>query len=240
MTTTTSALMTVLIDSKQPDVLSHLGYDGVTPLRVPLAAGSLNLIAHDGALLAIERLPVESLTMAIRRGTLSDRAAALKALTPWAYLVLVGDLASDRKGKAIIAGQPSGWEWRSVQGALATLQELGVVVLSCASDNQLGDLLVTLARRDRGPVKVAPPRETLFTTPAEQLLCAIPGIGEEKAEQLLTEYPSAAWALIALTNPDYAPKGVGPKTIASARAALGLHDSQQLCIDQISRPNLPD
>lgn len=239
MTVATSAILSVLIDAKQPDVLNHLPFDGATPLRVPLAAGSVNLIAHDGALLGIERLPVESLPMAIRRGTLADRAAALRALTPWAYLIIVGELAPLRNGKAVIAGQPSGWDWRSVQGALASVQELGVVVLEAGTDQQFGELLVSLARRERGSVRVSPLRDVLFTTPAEQLLCSIPGIGEEKAESLLAEYPSAAWALIALTNPDYAPKGIGPKTIASARAALGLHDSQQLCIDQINRPNLP-
>ena len=51
-TTATSALLSVLIDAKQPDVLSHLSFDGVAPIRAPLAAGSINLIAHDGALLA--------------------------------------------------------------------------------------------------------------------------------------------------------------------------------------------
>lgn len=230
-TTTTSAILSVLIDAKQPDVLNHLPFDGATPLRVPLAAGSVNLIAHDGALLGIERLPVESLPMAIRRGTLADRAAALKALTPWAYLVIVGELAPLRNGKAVIAGQPSGWDWRSVQGALAGVQELGVVVLEAGTDQQFGELLVSLAKRERGAVRVSPLRDVLFTTPAEQLLCSIPGIGEDTAEMLIQSCGSAAFALVALTNPAHAPKGIGPKTIASARAALGLTDQQSLSVD---------
>ena len=228
----TTMMQAVMIGQGQPELLDHLDYAGAPAMRVPLAAGSVNIVASDGALLAIERLPVESLPMAIRRSTLADRCAALKALTPWAYLIIVGELSVQRNGKAVIAGQPSGWDWRAIQGALATIQELGVVVLYAGTDTQFGELLQSLARRDRGPVKVAPVRDLIFATPAEQLLTAIPGIGEDKAESLLAEWPSAAWALIALTNPAYAPKGIGPKTIAAARAALGLADNQQLSLDQ--------
>lgn len=234
MTTIASAIQTVLIDVKQPSMLDHLGYDGATTLRTPLAAGSLNLIAHDQQLLAIERVLVDSIPMAIRRGTLKDRAAAMRQITPWCYLVIVGDaLACDRKGKAIITGQTTGWDWRSIQGALASIQELGVVVLSCPNDTQFGELLVTLARRDRGPTRVAPLREALFATPEELLLQALPGIGEEKAEQILAACGGAARALIALTECDYAPAGIGPKTIASVRQALGLANNERLCLDLI-------
>lgn len=228
----TTMMQAVMIGQGQPELLDHLDYAGAPSMRVPLAAGSVNIVASDGALLAIERLPVESLPMAIRRSTLNDRCAALKALTPWAYLIIVGELSVQRNGKAVIAGQPSGWDWRAIQGALATVQELGVVVLSAGTDTQFGELLQSLARRDRGPVKVAPVRDLIFATPAEQLLTAIPGIGEDKAESLLAEWPSAAWALIALTNPAYAPKGIGPKTIAAARAALGLAEGMNLALDK--------
>lgn len=225
-------MQAVMIGQGQPELLDHLDYAGAPAMRVPLAAGSLNIVASDGALLAIERLPVESLPMAIRRSTLNDRCAALKALTPWAYLVIIGELSVQRNGKAVIAGQPSGWEWRAIQGALATVQELGVVVLHVGTDAQFGELLQSLAKRERGVVKVAPLREVLFTTPAEQILTAIPGIGEEKAEHLLTEFRSAAFALVALTNPLHAPAGVGPKTIQAARAALGLERGMTLALDK--------
>lgn len=225
-------MQAVMIGQDQPALLDHLDYAGAPAMRVPLAAGSVNIVASDGALLAIERLPVESLPMAIRRSTLNDRCAALKALTPWAYLIIVGELSVQRNGKAVIAGQPSGWDWRAIQGALATVQELGVVVLSAGTDTQFGELLQSLARRDRGPVRVAPVRDLIFPTPAELLLTAIPGIGEDKAKQLLSQCGFAANALVALTNPSHAPAGVGPKTIAAARAALGLPEGMTLALDK--------
>lgn len=237
MTTTTTAIQQVMIDQKQPELLDHLGFEGAPIIRLPLVAGSINLLAHDGALLAIERLPVESLTMAIRHHTLTSRAATLKALSPWAYLVLVGTIAGDKRGKTIINGQPTGWDWRSVQAALATVQELGVIVVDCAHDDQLSDLLITLARRSRGPARVQPLREALFATPAELVLQALPGIGEEKAESLLDQCPGAAWALVSLTDPNHTLPGIGPKTIASARQALGLRDNERLSIDVIERTN---
>ena len=231
MTTTTTAIQAVLIDPRQPAILDHIGYEGAPVTRAALAAGSLNIVAHDGAILAVERLPVESLTSAIRNHTLGARAAALRALTPWAYLVLVGDLTEGRDGKAVINGRPGGWDWRSVQGALMGVQELGCMVLSCHSDDRLSDLLTTLARRDRGKARIQPTREALFATPGEVMLTAIPGIGDERAEQLLEQTGSPAAALVALTEPDYAPAGVGPKTIEAARRALGLQENERLNID---------
>jgi len=46
-----------------------------------------------------------------------------------------------------------------VQGALATVQELGVTVLHLRHDTELAGLLAMLARRDRGPVKARAQRE---------------------------------------------------------------------------------
>ncbi len=231
MTTVTATTTLVMIDPRQPELLDHLGYANATVLRTRLQAGSLNVLAPDGALLAIERVPVESACHAIRTGTLIDRCAALRQLTPWAYLILVGDLTSDRKGKAVIHGKSTGWDWRSIQGTLATVQELGVIVLSCANDNRLSELVVTLINHERGPARLKPVREALFITPDEALLLAIPGIGETKAAELLAQSGSAALALISLSNPDYAVLGIGPKTIAQARQALGLPDGAQLCLD---------
>lgn len=236
MTTVATAIQSVLIDAKQPSILDHLGYDGAPVLRTTLAAGSLNVIAHDAQLLAIERVPADSVPMAIRRGVLTDRAAALRQITIWSYLVIVGELVSDRKGKAVIGGQSTGWDWRSIQGALASIQELGVIVLSCATDAQFGDLVVTLARRERGPMRVAPLREALFALPEELLLQAIPGIGEEKAAKLLEQCGTAGHALVALTDAGWAPAGVGTKTIEAARSTLGLQPNERLCLDLIEQP----
>lgn len=229
--TTTTSLHAVLIDPRQPAHLDALGYDGLQPHRTPLQAGSLNVLAADGALLAIERVPVESVPHAIRMGTLTSRAQRLRPLTPWAYLILVGDLTSDRKGKAIINGAPTGWDWRSIQGTLATIQELGVIVLSCANDDRFGDLLLTLARHDRGPARLQPVRDALFTLPEEALLLAFPGIGEQKAAELLEQCGSVSRALLTLTRPDYAIAGIGPETIAKARALLGLAANEQLSLE---------
>lgn len=230
MTTTTTTTL-VMIDARQPELLDHLGYDNATVLRTSLQAGSLNVLTPDGTLLVIERVPVESMAHAVRTGTLIDRCAAMRQLTSWAYLIIVGDLMSNKKGKAIINGKDTGWDWRSMQGALATVQELGVIVLSCANDDRLSELVVTLAKHERGPARLKPVREALFITPDEALLLAIPGIGEAKVAELLAQSGSAALALISLSNPAYALPGIGPKTIAGARQALGLPDGANLCLD---------
>lgn len=236
MTTATAfPIQSLLVDRRQPHILQTLNVDDAPVVATELAAGSLLVTCADGTLLGIERVPADSLAQSIRRDVLKARATALRQLTPWAYVVIVGSITPLSNGNTIVNGATTGWSWLSMQGALATVQEIGVVVLTIRSDTELPALLRTLARRDRGQVKAQPQRDAIFASPGEVLLSSLPGIGEEKAEAILrASGERVALALVSLTDPRYAPAGVGPKTIAATRQALGLADGEVLAIDTVT------
>lgn len=230
MTAPTAAA--VLIDARQPAYLHTLTVDGAPIVVTDLAAGSILITLADGALIAIDRVPADSLPHAIRQDTLAARAAALRQLTPWAYVVVVGSLLPLASGHTGINGAPTQWAWAAIQGALASVQELGCVVMHTRGDTEFVKTVETIAHRDRGRVRLQPVREALFASPAEQILCALPHIGEQRAERILRESGErAVLALVSLTNPDHPISGVGPETIKSARQALGLADGEYLAID---------
>ena len=231
MTTTTA--QAVLIDSRQPAYLHTVDVDAANVIVTELAAGSLLITCADGTMIGVERLPADSLLHAIRRDTLVSRAAALRSLTPWAYVVIVGSLLPLANGNAAVNGSPTGWSWLALQGALATVQETGVTVMQVRSDADLPNLLRALAHRERGPAKLQPVRDAIFASPAEQILAALPGIGETRAEALLRDSGErACLALVSLTDErQNATKGIGPETIKVARQALGLADGEYLVID---------
>ena len=186
---------------------------------------------EDGALLAILHLQAHEVTNGLKSGGLFGRIAGLKTWSSWAYLVISGGLECNRDGYARIGGHASKWRWDAVQGALTTIQELGVVVLQIADEQALGATIASLAKRDRGTKRERPRRDFDTMSPAEDILLCLPGIGPKIMLDLLNETSgSLIWALIALTAPDTSVPGVGPKIRADARAVLGLPDDQNLCL----------
>ncbi len=231
MTTPTKAAA-VLIDGRLPTYLHNVTVDDAPVVVTELAAGSILITLADGALIAIDRVPADSLPHAIRQDTLAARAAALRQLTPWAYVVIVGSLLPLAGGHTGINGSPTQWAWSAIQGALASVQEIGCVVMHVRGDTEFVKVVETIARRDRGRVRLQPVREALFASPAEQILCAIPGIGEQRAEAILRETGErAVLALVSVTDPAHKASGIGPETIKRARQALGLADGEYLAID---------
>lgn len=226
-------IQSLLIDRHQPAILHSLAVDGAPSIVTELAAGSLLITCADGTLIGVERLLAESLPHAIRREVLLPRVAALRQLTPWTYLVIVGTMLPLSNGNTALGGNPTAWTWMSIQGVLASVQEIGGTVLNIKSDTELPALLRTLSNRERTVVKLTPAREAIFTSPAEQILCALPGIGEEKAEAVLRDCDErAALALVALTDPRHnVTRGIGEKTVAGVREALGLLPGETLSID---------
>lgn len=186
---------------------------------------------EDGNLLAILHLRAHEVTNALKSGSLFGRIAALKQRSSWAYLLISDGLESNRDGYARIGGHASKWRWEAVQGALTTIQELGVAIIQINDEHQVGPMIASLAKRDRGTKRERPRRDFDTVSPAEDVLLCIPGIGPQTMLALLNETNgSLIWALIALTAPDTTVPGVGPVTKAAARAVLGLADDENLTL----------
>jgi ERCC4-type nuclease len=190
---------------------------GVPTISAPIAPASYLAVCADGAQLAIRVMATNDLRHALRNKTLYADMLKLRNLSPWAYLItLEGKLALDR-----ILGD-------DLSSALLSVQEIGVGTLHIKQET-LVETVQRLASRDRSTRRVRPPRDVLFANPDLDILLALPGIGEQKAEALLKHCGSAAWALMVLTNDEEDFPGIGPETRRKVRKALGLHDD--MCFD---------
>jgi ERCC4-type nuclease len=213
-----------LIDHREPPWMQALKF-GAAPVAVtPLPAGDCHILA--GAdLLIVERKTPADLLASIADGRLFDQAARMAALSAWVYVVITGELRPTPNGRVIADGRETGWSFDAVQGALLTVQELGVKVVYCRHDLDFAACLERLAARDRGPVPVKPARTANLLSPAVEALIALPLVGPDRAMALLDHFGTAGSALEYLTDTTWhedALAGIGNGVKAAVRRALGL------------------
>lgn len=202
-----------------------LGADYGAPKTImPLDSGTVWAVAGDGMLLAIWYLEADALLSVIADGTLSARAFALHGVSNWAYLVVAGSLNYQR------------WPWASIQGALLSVQELGVAILRVKTADDVPDLILQLAKRDRAPKRIRPPRTALFFTPGEDMLLALPGIGGDRLDKLMAFAGDPANALLALTDTSVNIPHIPKSVQEAARQAIGLVSDVRLGLDVIDPP----
>lgn len=230
-------LKAILIDSREPDWVKALTW-GEVPITVTELPTGDAWLATDDATIIIERKTIPDLLASIADGRLFAQCAEMVKVSPWRYLVvceipvIVGGhyYRSDTTTK-------TKWTVRQVEGALATVQQLGVTVIRDVPVEEYSSTLQWLANRDRGPVRIERKREAIMASPAEKILMALPGIGPAHAAALLKEYQTAAWAVTALTDGHAAQvHRIGSTKCASARRAYGLDDEQILAVNLIKSP----
>jgi ERCC4-type nuclease len=222
----------ILLDAREPTWIQQLTFGGAAVSITMLDAGDLLIACDDDSLLAIERKTPGDLLNTLREERLFPQIAKLREVTPFAYLVICGDLRPGPSGQAWADGKATGWNWASVSGALLSVQELGVHIIQCSGDNDYDQTVIRLANRDRQTIKTKPARDITVIGEAEQLLTALPGIGAEKAEALLKYCGSAAWALNYLTDLDFegSVPGIGEGIKRKVRRALGLEEWAEVCV----------
>lgn len=223
----------VMVDNREPEPYTLYTYGGIRPVVTTLDTGDLWITTSDNALILVERKTATDLISSIADGRLLDQCASMKATSPWAYLVIQGVIAPTTDGKVMVDGSRREWGWASVQGALQTVQEFGVVVLYLSSDPaEFQRLVPRLAGRDRSSAMVRPNRSVDFLPDDLNLLMSLPGIGFERAKALAAELPPA-WAMEYLTDPtwnsDRIP-GIGAGTKKRVRQAFGLKEGQRLAV----------
>lgn len=222
-----------LIDQREPTWVQALKFGGAMVAPTMLEHGDLLATCDDGTLLAIERKTASDLLNSIRDDRLWAQLAGIKAMTPWAYLLITGELRRGEDGNVLAEGRASGWSWAALQGALLQAQELGVHVLQCAGDAEYEPAVMRLAARSHKPEVIIPPaKEPRILTEAERVLFSLPGIGPDKAPAIMECCHTAAWALqmlSELTSKEYVP-GVGLGIKRAVRKALGLRANEQLAV----------
>lgn len=228
----------VMIDNREPQSIQSLKFGGVPTMRLQLETGDLWASTDDGEMLIIERKTPSDLLGSIKDGRLFQQVAAMRAKSKWAYVMVTGALAHSLDGHVITENRTTGWRWDDVQGALLTIQELGVSLIHCQSDSHYEEAVVRLARRDRKKVKAIEPRVTPHVlTDAEKVLISLPGIGIERAGLLLSEHGSAAYSIAWLTwlNTFAEVSGIGDGTKHNVRKALGLKAEEWIAVMDIEK-----
>jgi hypothetical protein len=80
----------------------------------------------------------------------------------------------------------TGWGLASVYGAILSIQEMGVFVVFCDGDANFKDCIIKLADRKRTEEQqVLPPRPGVLLGPKVAFLAGLPGIGIERAQDIL-------------------------------------------------------
>jgi ERCC4-type nuclease len=231
-------LQAAMIDSREPDWVQKLKFDGVPSIVTTLEYGDFWGTTDDGALICIERKTPTDLLGSIRDNRLFAQCAGMRGKTKWSYLVVTGVLRATRDGKVVADERITGWPWDSVSGALLTVQELGVGIVHTDTEQGYEAAVLRLARRKRGEEYIIEPKmDSRTMSHAEQVLTSLPGVGWQRAQDMLRVFDgraceALAWLTWMGTFGD-GPAGVGNGTKSSVRKALGLVEGEELyCWDK--------
>ncbi len=227
------SILSAVIDQREPEYIRQLTFGGAAVTSDLLEAGDLLAVCDDGALLAIEHKTPDDLLNSIRDNRLWTQLAGIRQVSRWAYLLITGELQRGADGHVQTDGRTTGWAWAAVQGALLQAQEMGIFVVQAASDGDYEPAVMRLAARSHQAEMLVPPaRAPRVLSDAEQVLYALPGIGAEKVQPILTYAGSPAWALSWLSQLDAQERvpGIGNGTKRVIRKTLGLEDDQELSV----------
>ena len=191
----------VICDSREPDHIKRLNF-GCPSMVQTLETGDLHIATDDDKLLIVERKAAMDFVNSIKDGRLFNQVARAKQITPYVYVVIVGSILPAKGGKTYINGNLTGWDYAAIQGVMVSIQELGVIIIYCADDNDFVAAVVRLANRSRDVIPVMPVREAAIFGGAENVLASLPGIGVKKAADLLKMFPNVGMALWFLTDVD--------------------------------------
>jgi len=214
-------MKSILIDSREPPDIQALEF-GVPTVVMALAAGDAMVTCDDGNTLVIERKTPGDLLGSIKDGRLFQQCHKMRELSEFCYLAIIGRIDMVKNDMVRVDGyRITGWTWESYQGALLTVQELGV---SIVYGSEFKTCVERLARRDRSGITIEPRRKSEPMEKDETFLASLPGIGVVQAKKILSHGP-ACWALDWLTDIwDESLKipGIGWNQKVAIRKILGL------------------
>ena len=245
------AIVTALIDSREPQHIQELTFGGVPTAVMALDYGDLHVLCDDDCTLIIERKTSDDLLGSMESDRLINqmgRCAQARfdaqmslstAESVWPYLMITGILHPTPDGKTMTNRGVTGWNWASVTGELLSVQELGINVVFCA-ENDYEQSVIRLANRSRDPQKqILPPKFPSILSPGHQVIASLPGIGLERLK-IAMDYAGnlPAWALVGLTDPEMEYKGIPKNVKKTIRAALKLKPDERLEIVTIDNQQI--
>lgn len=221
-------IISALIDSREPPEIQKLDF-GVPTIVTALDAGDMIIACKDGHTLIIERKEPSDLLGSIRNGRLFNQCAKMRELSQFCYLVITGKLYWTHDNKVQIGPRITSWNWDSVQGALLTVQEMGISIVYA---DDFKNAVERLARRSRNGIVIKPTRKSEPMQLDEIFLSSLPSIGPILAQRILGNGP-ACYALEWLTNiwsDGLKVPGIGQNQKIEIREILGLKSNEYLTI----------
>ena len=230
----------IMIDSREPDSVKNLKFGGIPTTVTMLETGDVYAVTDDGHTLVIERKTQDDFLNTLKDERLFPQLARMvekrnaqisngEPVTEWAYLVIEEPFTADRTGKVITSRGVTGWSWASLQGTLLSIQELGVMVVYANGALDYQDCILRIGRRNRdSQMRVMPAKTPNVLGPAEVFLTSLPGIGIERAQEVLEWADhNVAHALIGLTDMEIkSPVSVSMRR--KLREVIGLEDGYNL------------
>jgi hypothetical protein len=225
-------IMFVEIDANEPQWIDRQ-FGNIITERKSLKTGDYILWRDDGIKIMFERKATNDLLGSIAdNGVFAQSARMAEMVSPslWAYVIVTGEIqsANDGTSRALTEGRGvTGWNFRSINGALQRFQEIGLLV-AFGADDTLAQDMITIAERNKSGILIHPKREFALISPEAAFLAGIPGIGEKRAVEIAKRAAgNLSHALIWLTDTDAGDKGwVAIKS--KAKAFLGLADDERL------------
>ena len=230
-------LKAVLIDSREPKNVQEMDF-GAPSAVTTLDTGDLWAATDDDYIL-IERKSAGDLLNSIADKRLFNQMMNMHKRATRCYLVVCEPLIPTTDGYLEFAARDTRWNWGAVQGALLTVQEMGIGVVTLTGLDDYPAAVERLAKRKR-EVKIAPRVKENILTPGEAILSALPGIGFERAQLVADEFDhnigeALAW-LTWQNDSVFKIPGIGEITKGNIRRALGMRDGQELyCLQEGER-----
>lgn len=178
----------ITIDSREPDSIKSLQFDGCLVSVDTLSCGDVKIATLQGDLILIERKTPNDFVGSIKDRRIFNQCAEMVELTKWAYLIFDG---------LIFPQSFPNWEWASIQGVMVSLQEMGVVIMQVENFH---DGVTQIMNRSRDEIRVAPRREQYTFSPQETVLMSLPNIGAKKAQEIMQKCGLLGMAIEELTR----------------------------------------
>ena len=185
----------------------------------------------------IERKTPSDFLNSIKDGRLFDQAMRLVESAKYPVVLITG-FFYESNNKVIIMGKETGWNWWSVQMAILRLQYAGCGVMMVAPKH-MEEVIAHLYRwlyEGRQEVRKKPLAPLIPVSDEVEFLCGLPGIGIEKAKDVLAYAGTPASALHFLSLPNAhelpnRPFGIGKQVISRIRNFLQLREEESLWVN---------
>lgn len=234
------SITAIMIDNREPSWVQNLKFGSIPTAVVTLDSGDVEAVTDDGHIILVERKTPDDLLNTLREDRLFPQACRLaqqrvdqqlagETVTVWPYLVITGMLSCSADGKVITEHRETAWSWSAVQGALLSIQEMGVFVVQCAGDSDFENCIIRLGKRSREAFQpVLPPRPAINLGHGAAIIASLPGIGIDRTQEVMAwAGNSVGVALVGLTDLEI-PGPVGPAVRRKIRRVLGLQEDQTL------------